>query len=766
MKIIVLIRKIITCFLVIVFVSSSVGIDQYAYAQLTATPSKVTIPPISSVLTLTDPFTPVLLKGVKIDPQNPLQFNFIIDQGSLAEDQTDSGMKSDSLKDESAKLIKYFLASLTIPEPDLWVNLSPYEEERIIPESFGQTEMGRDLLAQDYLLKQLTASLLHPESEYGSEFWKRIYEEAHAEYGTTDVPLETFHKIWIMPEHAKIYEGDGVAYLVNSRLKVMLEKDYLAHEKHKAVVSSEEQNPLDTLNEEIMREIIIPAITREVNEGKHFAQLRQIYSAFILATWYKTKMKNTLLNQVYTDKQKIDGVDHNNPEASKEIWEKYTKIFKEGIYNFIKEEYDPISQKIIPRKYFSGGAILDSAALNYATISPETFSEIRDSAKLLEITVDMAMLGDSDSLALVSRKTQPYKTTQTSANAIEKIEINSLKHLDPVIESQLKENDRAFFKIIASANLADQEKLMKDHPDNVYIQSLEKNSNKEGRTIYLKLDNSIQVGAKTLTHFRFKGVRPRKTELEAQTYTGKNNPTRTAFINAKGNIDIKTTSEAPFGGQKATEAAQEFSMLKKGQSNDFLTDYPVGWGEFSNIYFQGNKLGYTILGMEGEDVRISRYTIGEQLELVNLKEFDFKILTEEQSFSIANKVGESLRQYHNQGYFNRYPHLVNIGIIKQEDGSIDIVLRDLDTTLTQESLDSTNNLNRQNIGYRLLDLTYTISRLYQTSLDKTNHTADVNELLPKSLEGAFLKGYFAELDSTSSDFIKLIESVSNNGFQD
>ncbi|MFT5388310.1 MAG: hypothetical protein ACI9E5_001446, partial [Candidatus Omnitrophota bacterium] len=296
--------------------------------------------------------------------------------------------------------------------------------------------------------------------------------------------------------------------------------------------------------------------------------------------------------------------------------------------------------------------------------------------------------------------------------------------------------------------------------------SLEKNSNKEGRTIYLKLDNSIQVGAKTLTHFRFKGVRPRKTELEAQTYTGKNNPTRTAFINAKGNIDIKTTSEAPFGGQKATEAAQEFSMLKKGQSNDFLTDYPVGWGEFSNIYFQGNKLGYTILGMEGEDVRISRYTIGEQLELVNLKEFDFKILTEEQSFSIANKVGESLRQYHNQGYFNRYPHLVNIGIIKQEDGSIDIVLRDLDTTLTQESLDSTNNLNRQNIGYRLLDLTYTISRLYQTSLDKTNHTADVNELLPKSLEGAFLKGYFAELDSTSSDFIKLIESVSNNGFQD
>jgi len=32
---------------------------------------------------------------------------------------------NDELKDESRKLIKYFLASLTIPEKDLWVNLSP-----------------------------------------------------------------------------------------------------------------------------------------------------------------------------------------------------------------------------------------------------------------------------------------------------------------------------------------------------------------------------------------------------------------------------------------------------------------------------------------------------------------------------------------------------------------------------------------------------------------------------------------------------------------
>ena len=64
------------------------------------------------------------------------------------------------LKEEADKLIKYFLASLTVPEDELWVNLSPYEEGRIISKKFGQTEMGRDLLAQDYILKQLTASMM------------------------------------------------------------------------------------------------------------------------------------------------------------------------------------------------------------------------------------------------------------------------------------------------------------------------------------------------------------------------------------------------------------------------------------------------------------------------------------------------------------------------------------------------------------------------------------------------------------------------------
>ncbi len=137
---------------------------------------------------LSPEFNPPILKGIKVHPDNPFRFDFILDKGN-------SKIGNAQLKEESATLIKYFLASLTIPEKDLWVNLSPYEKDRIVPQSFGLTEMGRDLLAEDYMLKQITASIIYPEDQIGKKFWKRVYEEATKKYGTTDIPVNTFNKV-------------------------------------------------------------------------------------------------------------------------------------------------------------------------------------------------------------------------------------------------------------------------------------------------------------------------------------------------------------------------------------------------------------------------------------------------------------------------------------------------------------------------------------------------------------------------------------------
>jgi adenosine deaminase len=350
----------------------SVGIVFAFFANGLSLPAQAAdfpLPQPGVMVRLSPEFNPAILKGIRVHPDNPFRFDFILDQGDgVLRPRPDQ----EQFKTESTRLVKYFLASLTIPERDLWVNLSPYEKDRIIPQSFGLTEMGRDLLAEDYMLKQITASLVYPEGETGKRFWKRIYQEASKKFGTTDIPVNTFNKVWIVPEKAVVYENAkaGTAYIVESGLKVMLEQDYLAFEKHAVIPSGvnsakDHKTPLDpsalpqsdinALGSKIVREIVIPELTKEVNEGKNFARLRQVYQSLILAAWYKKEIKNSILTQVYADRQKVAGINIDDPQERQRIYEQYLRAFKKGVYNYIKDEADTVTRNILPRKYFSGG---------------------------------------------------------------------------------------------------------------------------------------------------------------------------------------------------------------------------------------------------------------------------------------------------------------------------------------------------------------------------------------------------------------------------
>ncbi|MGH7250123.1 MAG: hypothetical protein ACREGC_04045, partial [Minisyncoccia bacterium] len=337
------------------------------------------------IVSLSPPFNPPILKGIKVHPDDPFRFDFILDKGDSTVFPAKEGVQ---------KLIKYFLASLTIPEKDLWVNLSPYEKDRTIPHSFGLTEMGRDLLAEDYMLKQITASLIYPEGETGKRFWKRIYQEAAQKFGTTAIAVNTFNKVWIVPERALVYENaqTGTAYIVESKLKVMLEQDYLSLNEHVSLRAANENGAISSLGSQIVKEIVIPELTKEVNEDKNFGQLRQVYNSLILATWYKKKIKDSILSRVYADKNKVRGVEplvslRGAQEAKRSfgtdvnfIYQKYLQAFKKGVYNYIKEEIDPATQATIPRKYFSGGVSFfgDLAMVSVPESSLPTLAADRD----------------------------------------------------------------------------------------------------------------------------------------------------------------------------------------------------------------------------------------------------------------------------------------------------------------------------------------------------------------------------------------------------
>ncbi|MEI8011356.1 MAG: hypothetical protein WCI27_02590, partial [Candidatus Omnitrophota bacterium] len=305
----------------------------------------------------TGAFNPAQIIGLKVDQRNPFHFYFVMDKG---EAPLPDGQK----RGEYRKLIKHFLASLTIPNKDVWVNLSPYESQRIIGDNFAKTSTGQELLAQDYVLKQFTASLMYPEEDIGRGFWQKVYSQAYDRLGTTDIPIDTFNKIWIRADKADVYQKDGSVFLINSHLKVMLEKDYLAEKASHAWPSEAAGLKVGDASGETreftvnaVREIIIPIIEKEVNEGKNFAALRQIYNAMILATWFKKTLKENLLSQVYTDRNKVAGVDVGDPQAKDKIYARYLEAFKAGVFNYIKEEEDPLTHETLPRKYFSGGVV-------------------------------------------------------------------------------------------------------------------------------------------------------------------------------------------------------------------------------------------------------------------------------------------------------------------------------------------------------------------------------------------------------------------------
>ncbi len=311
------------------------------------------LPVPGKMVDLSPAYVPLLIKGLKIHPDNPLALDFIVDTGN-----SNLSLETRSnLSKETEKLVKYFYAALTLPEKDMWVNLSPFEKNRIIAQSTGQTELGRDMLAQDYLLKQVTASLVYPEKGLGKAFWDRVYQQAGERLGgKVQLPVNTFNKVWIVGDKASVYEHQDTVYVVDTHLKVMLEEDYVALDKNnKSATSPKGTTTSSSGVSQVMRDIILPELEREINQGKNFATLRQMYNALVLAKWYKESVQNALLNQVYTNQSKTSGVDERDKTLNNKIYQQYLKAYKKGVFSLIKEDVSKNSQKALPRKYFSGG---------------------------------------------------------------------------------------------------------------------------------------------------------------------------------------------------------------------------------------------------------------------------------------------------------------------------------------------------------------------------------------------------------------------------
>ncbi len=361
------------------------------------------LPSPSQIKPISKPYSPAIIRAVTVNPNDPFLFDFIIDKG-------DSNLSAQAFEEETQKLVKYFLAALTIPENDLWVNLSPYEQDKMVSQVLGVTELGKDLLIQDYYLKQVTAALTNPNTETGKKFWSLAYAKAKELYGKADVPINTFSKVWIFPDQAVVLEKDGSAFIADSHLKVLLAEDYYAIKKNldnqeigTDKLSADKTQDINNFSAQIIKEVVLPEIEKEVNVGENFATVRQIYNSAILAAWYKKRLKESLLGKLYADQNKVAGVNAEDMESGDKIFEKYTAALKTGAYNIVKQDYDLSTQKIVQRQYFSGGVQLAaSQAITYGQLTTpastaQAVATLPDAArlKLTQIAQSIANIGQA-----------------------------------------------------------------------------------------------------------------------------------------------------------------------------------------------------------------------------------------------------------------------------------------------------------------------------------------------------------------------------------
>jgi hypothetical protein len=335
---------------------------------------------------------------------------FTIDNGDSA------FADEDSKRSDYQRLSDYFYTSLALKNEFLWVNLSAYESDRMLPSELSGTEMGRNLLSQDCMLKRLTASFMHPDSPIGREYWDAVYTEARRLFGTSGLPFRSFQKVWVTATASNVYVGrrgdpylgellnqyppdSTTAFLITRRfLDVHCEEDIVAKQHAGGAVCATGDDDF-ALN--VFRKIVLPKLKEEVNEGEHFSELRRLYGAEILATWLKKELKTeqqaiknerlrTLLNSVVNNgdttrklvigsigalgggktpsltrdvkgKGETKPVEHATPNAAAfkvpenvEFYSQYIRLFKDGVFRCARSEAGDTPEERVIRVYFSG----------------------------------------------------------------------------------------------------------------------------------------------------------------------------------------------------------------------------------------------------------------------------------------------------------------------------------------------------------------------------------------------------------------------------
>lgn len=301
---------------------------------------------------ISEEYIPPTLRTLIVKPGNSSNyFDFIVDTGDYK-----YGDAYDVTR-VAQDMVRYFFTGITVPDENFWVNLNPLQPDNVLSGVLRYTDVGRLFMEIDLKLKKDAARFTDPQNEIGRAYWDEVYRRLRNE-GQSNYQVPVSQRLWIIPDKADVYEKGNSATIVQAKLRVCLESEYLRRNRDIAIVN--DMRTVDRVGDiasDAMNEIVIPAIEYQVNYSKDYASLRQVYNALILAEYYKQRYcgKNGPYSG-YIDRSYMDNLEAKVPWSGKHIFEEYVHSYKSGEYSRYQNEWDGIYGQV-SRHYFSGGIL-------------------------------------------------------------------------------------------------------------------------------------------------------------------------------------------------------------------------------------------------------------------------------------------------------------------------------------------------------------------------------------------------------------------------
>lgn len=248
-----------------------------------------------------------------------------------------------------------FMTGLAVGDYRFWVNLNPWEPDRIIDQQLSESDVGRIMLEADLQMKRDFSNYENPcASQIGKELWmfldgkrdalvQQCMRKFPGEIKDRDnVYFRPVTRHWIIPDKVYAYTNGTEIYIINATLAIQSEPvaDHSSFVVYNQDVESLSKGCIEELNrsskeygeyfKEMSDHMILPLVISDVNCGDKYEDLREVYVALALAQWYKSTINPSrdVFQNIYSSDFTVP--ESLNPWSHYEIWEDYVYSFENG----------------------------------------------------------------------------------------------------------------------------------------------------------------------------------------------------------------------------------------------------------------------------------------------------------------------------------------------------------------------------------------------------------------------------------------------------